>query len=156
MTPAINFLKKKKLPFEVHQYKHDPKAESYGMEAVEKLGLDPAHVYKTLVTELDSGELVVAIIRVDQKLDLKQVAKACKAKKAQMAPADKVMRSTGYVLGGVSPIGQKRALRTLIDIQAEPLEHMHVSAGRRGLEVSLAPAVLQQVTRAEFADVARS
>ena len=155
MTPAINFLKKQKQVFDVLQYEHDTNAESFGMEAVEKLNLDPASVFKTLVVELDNGDLAVAVVPVAQKLNLKLMAKACNAKKAQMAEAQKVTRVTGYVLGGVSPLGQKRALKTVIDRQADILSQMHVSAGRRGLEVCLSPQTLKQLCRGSFADIAR-
>lgn len=155
MTPAINFLKKQKQPFTVLQYEHDPNAQSFGMEAVEKLNLDPASVFKTLVVELDTGALAVAVVPVAQKLNLKLMAKACGAKKAQMAEAQKVTRVTGYVLGGVSPLGQKRALKTVIARQAEALDQVHVSAGRRGLEVCLSPENLSQLCRGHFADIAR-
>ncbi len=154
MTPAIDLLKKKKVDHKVHSFEHDASAASFGLEAAEKLGLDPQQVFKTLVAELDSGKLVVAIVPVTHKLNLKALAKAMKAKKAAMAEAGKVERSSGYVLGGVSPLGQKRALPTCIDDSAQQFDSIYVSAGKRGLEVELAPADLASLTRATFASVA--
>lgn len=153
MTPAIVLLQKKKVPHQVHEYEHDPNHASYGLEAAEKLGVDPAIVFKTLVAELDNGKLVVAIIPVAEKLNLKSLAKAAGAKKAQMADPDKVARSSGYVMGGVSPLGQKKALPTILHQSAEPLDMIHVSAGRRGLEVGLAPTDLLMLTRGKFAAI---
>ena len=118
MTPAVLLLKKLKVPHQVLEYQHDPHAESYGLEAATKLGLAPAHVFKTLVAALDGKELVTAIVPVDQLLNMKQLAKAAGAKKAAMAAAADVERSSGYVLGGVSPLGQKKLLRTFIDQSA--------------------------------------
>ena len=129
MTPAVTFAKKLKLDFELLEYQHDANAASFGLEAVEKLGLDEKSVFKTLVAELDTGELVVAIVPVSVNLNLKQLAKAAKAKKAKMAEPAKVERTTGYVLGGVSPLGQKKRLKTFIDTSAENLTTIYVSAG---------------------------
>ncbi|QJR79512.1 Cys-tRNA(Pro) deacylase [Alteromonas pelagimontana] len=151
MTPAINLLKKRKLPFNVHKYEHDPDATSYGLEAANKLALPYAQVFKTLVVELDNKELAVAILPVDKRLNLKSMAKACGSKKAAMAAPDDVARSTGYVLGGVSPLGQKKALITRLDSSAELLSVIFVSAGRRGLEVSLSPQDMLALTRGKFA-----
>ena len=152
MTPAINAAKKAKIPFTVHEYTHDPTCASYGLEAAEKLGIDPALVFKTLVADL-GGELVVAIIPVEAMLSLKLLARACGAKKAAMADKTLVERTTGYVLGGVSPLGQKKRLRTLLDSTAENLPAIHVSAGRRGLEIELAPRDLLGMTGGMFADL---
>src|SRR5699024_7425022 len=151
MTPAINLAKKHKIAFTIHEYTHDPSNTSYGLEAVEKLGLQPEHVFKTLVAKLDSGDLVVAVIPVAERLNLKLLAKAAKAKKAHMAEPAEVERATGYVLGGVSPLGQKKRLKTFVHVAAESLDTLHVSAGRRGLEIELAPADLVQLTAAWFA-----
>jgi len=152
MTPAINAAKKAKISFTVHEYEHDPACASYGLEAAEKLQLDPARVFKTLVADL-GGELVVAVIPVESMLGLKNLAKAAGSKKAAMADKALVERTTGYVLGGVSPLGQKKRLRTFIDSSAREQTTIHVSAGRRGLEIELAPQDLAQMTRAEFADL---
>ena len=135
----------------VHAYEHDPGAPSYGLEAAQKLGLDAAQVFKTLVVALDGKELVVGVIPVDQQLNLKALAQAAGAKKAAMADPMEVQRATGYVLGGVSPLGQKRRLRTFIDASAQSLASLYVSAGRRGLEIELAPADLALLTGARFA-----
>ena len=153
MTPAIDLVRKQGIAHSLHEYPHDPKSESYGTEAAEKLGLDPDQVFKTLVAETDTGELVVAIVPVSGSLNLKQLAKAARAKKAAMADKQKVQRTTGYVLGGVSPLGQKKALRTVIDESAQAFDSIHVSAGRRGLEIELAPADLADLTRASFAPI---
>ena len=152
MTPAINAAKKAKIPFTVHEYEHDPNCASYGLEAAEKLSIDPARVFKTLVADL-GGELVVAIIPVEAMLGLKHLAKAAGAKKAAMADKALVERTTGYVLGGVSPLGQKKRLRTFIDSSAQTHPSIHVSAGRRGLEIELSPENLAGLTSAAFADL---
>ena len=152
MTPAINAAKRANVAFSTLSYAHDPQTASYGLEAAQKLNIDPQSVYKTLVTDCD-GQLVVAIIPVAEKLSLKQVAKAAKAKKASMADPALVAKKTGYVMGGVSPLGQKSRLTTIIANQAQTLMTMHVSAGKRGLEIALAPQSLQQLTQATFADI---
>jgi Cys-tRNA(Pro)/Cys-tRNA(Cys) deacylase len=140
------------VPFAVHTYKHDPKHESYGLEAAERLDLDPATVFKTLVAQIDA-KLVVAIVPVERQLDLKALATALKAKKAQMAPVPDAERATGYVAGGISPLGQKKQLATVIDESAMEHAKVHVSGGRRGLEVELAPQDLQRLTRATTAAI---
>lgn len=150
MTPAINFAKKHRIDYQVHAYEHDPNAPSYGLEAAEKLGLDPARVFKTLVVELDGKELAVAVLPVNAKLDLKQFAKALGAKKAAMAEPRAVERTTGYVLGGVSPLGQKKPLKTLLDESAKQYPTIFVSAGRRGLDIELKPDDLMRLTQGGF------
>ena len=152
MTPAINAAKKAKIPFKVHEYEHDPTCASYGLEAAEKLGIEPGLVFKTLVADL-GGELAVAVIPVESMLSLKLLARACGAKKAAMADKALVERTTGYVLGGVSPLGQKKRLRTILDSTAENLAAIHVSAGRRGLEIEIAPRDLLALTRGMFAEL---
>ena len=119
MTPAIKLAEKSGIPFKVHSYVHDANAVSYGLEAAEKLAVDPTRVFKTLVVSTDKDELLVAVIPVAEKLSMKQIAKVAAAKKAMMAEQTKVERSTGYVLGGVSPIGQKKRLKTYIDDSAQ-------------------------------------
>lgn len=153
MTPAINAAKKAKIPYTVHQYVHDPAAGSYGKEAAEKLGLDEARVFKTLVVELDNGNLAVGIIPVSAMLSMKLMAKAAGAKKAAMADKAAVERATGYVLGGVSPLGQKKRLPTFIDSSATDFPTIFVSAGRRGLDIELKPADLAGLTSAKFAAI---
>lgn len=155
MTPAINLAKKKKISHTIHQYDHDPRAESFGLEAAEALGQDPASVYKTLLFCLN-GEpknLAVAVIPVDQKLNLKQAAKAAGAKKAEMANPEIAQKTTGYVVGGISPLGQKKALPTFIHQSAELRETVCVSAGKRGLEIELTPQDLATLTRAQFVEL---
>jgi len=151
MTPAINILKKKKISHQVHSYSHDGDHPSYGLEAAEKLGLNPEQVFKTLVAELGDGSLVVAIIPVNQMLSMKLLAKAAGAKKAAMADKGKVEKTTGYVLGGVSPLGQKKQLQTFVDTTAGSFATIHVSAGKRGLEIELSPNDLLKLTRGSLA-----
>ncbi|MBR9728479.1 Cys-tRNA(Pro) deacylase [Shewanella intestini] len=153
MTPAIIAAKRSKIAFTIHEYQHDTQAQSYGLEAAEKLGVNPQQVFKTLVVKTDTQQLVVAIVPVSSSLNLKRIAKAVGVKKVQMAEPAQVERTTGYVLGGVSPLGQKKRLTTVIDDSAEPFATMHVSAGRRGLEIELAPQDLATLTQAKFAPI---
>lgn len=155
MTPALDLLKKVRAEHRIHSYEHDPKAASYGLEAAEKLGLNPQQVFKTLLASTEKGELLVAVVPVVGTLDLKALAHAAGAKKVEMADPAAAQRSTGYLLGGISPLGQKKRLRTFIDQSAEAFATIYVSAGRRGLEVELAPAVLAEHTKAVFAPVGR-
>lgn len=155
MTPALELLKKVRAEHRIHSYEHDPKAASYGLEAAEKLGLDPKRVFKTLLASSEKGELLVAVVPVVGSLDLKALAQAAGVKKCEMADPAAAQRSTGYLLGGISPLGQKKRLRTFIDQSAEAQETIHVSAGRRGLEVELAAAVLAEHTQGKFADIGR-
>ena len=126
------------------------------LEAAEKLGLDPAQVFKTLLASSEKGELLVAVVPVVGSLDLKALAQAAGVKKAEMADPAAAQRATGYLLGGISPLGQKKRLRTFIDNSAQPFASIFVSAGRRGLEVELAAAVLAEHTQARFADIGRA
>ncbi|ARN65218.1 Cys-tRNA(Pro) deacylase [Vibrio vulnificus] len=155
MTPAINLAKKKKVPHTIHEYQHDPRATSYGLEAAEVLGQDPKKVFKTLLFCLngEAKNLAVAIIPVDQKLNLKLAAKAANGKKADMADPEIAQKTTGYVMGGISPLGQKKALPTFLHISAEQQETICVSAGKRGLEIELAPKDLLMLTRGHFAEL---
>lgn len=153
MTPAITLLKKNKVVFEVLQYNHDSRAESYGTEAAEKLSLDANDVFKTLVVSDESGKLAVAIVPVSTRLSEKKLAKALTVKKIVMANAEQVMSSTGYVLGGVSPLGQKKRLRTVIHQSAKDKKRVYVSAGKRGVEVALAPNALANLVNGAFADI---
>ncbi|MBT2971371.1 MAG: aminoacyl-tRNA deacylase [gamma proteobacterium symbiont of Ctena orbiculata] len=155
MTPAINAAKKAGIEFRIHSYEHDSKHPSYGMEAAEKLGIPPQRVFKTLVVSLDGRELAVAVVPVSTQLDLKAFAKAAKVKKAAMADARQVERSTGYVVGGVSPLGQKKRLLTLIDRSAADLPTLFVSAGRRGLEIELLAEDLAGLLDAQFIAIAK-
>ena len=149
MTPAIQALEKAGISFEILTYEHDPRSEAYGLEAAEILGLDPHTVFKTLLTELEPKGLAVAIIPVASRLNLKAVANALSAKRARMANPRDAERATGYVLGGISPFGQKKRLPTLVDENALTLHSLHVSAGRRGLEVRLAVKDLLTITNAQ-------
>lgn len=155
MTPAINAAKKAKVDYQVLEYSHDPAAESYGEEAAELLGLNPGEVFKTLLVSLSGHKspLAVAVLPVSHKLSLKAIAKALGAKKADMADPKVAERTTGYIVGGISPLGQKKALPTVVDSSAEALTKMHVSAGRRGLEIALAPSDLVKLTRGQFGPI---
>ncbi|MBB1278487.1 Cys-tRNA(Pro) deacylase [Pseudoalteromonas sp. SR43-3] len=153
MTPAIELLKKQKIPFEVLSYEHDAGNSQYGLEAVEKLNLDSAQVYKTLVLETNERQLIVAVTPVSQQVNLKQLAKLCGAKKVAMAAPQKVQASTGYILGGVSPLGQKKRLATFIHSSASLFDTIYVSAGKRGLEIALSPTNLAALTSAKFGDL---
>ncbi len=158
MTPALRLLDKLAITHQKLSYEHDANAPSFGMEAVEKLGLDANCVFKTLVVATDKNMLAVIVVPVGCQMNLKKAAKALSAqgintKKVQMADKARVQTVTGYVLGGVSPIAQKRALPTVIDISAKDLPTMYVSAGRRGLEVGMAPKDLAKLTKAHFCDV---
>lgn len=153
MTPGINAAKKHKIMHKVHEYNHDHSTESYGLEAAEKMGVAQERVFKTLVVSLDSNELAVAVIPVSSRLSMKLIAKAACAKKAVMADKSDVERSTGYVLGGVSPLGQKKRLKTIIDSSAKIFSTIFVSAGRRGLEIELNPDDLSKLTHATIAKI---
>jgi Cys-tRNA(Pro)/Cys-tRNA(Cys) deacylase len=155
LTPAINSAKKAKIEFVVHQYEHDSSHLSYGLEAAEKLAVGPERVFKTLVVKLDASQLVVAILPVNSMLSMKSVAKACGGRKAEMADKVEVQRSTGYVLGGVSPLGQKKSLKTVIDNSAHQYATIYVSGGRRGLEIELKALDLQTLTLALFAPISQ-
>jgi Cys-tRNA(Pro)/Cys-tRNA(Cys) deacylase len=147
-TPAIVAAERAGIAFTVHEYAHDPKAPSYGLEAAEKLGIDPARVFKTLVADVD-GTLTVAIVPVEAQLDLRALGK-----RAAMADLKLAERTTGYVSGGISPLGQRKRLPTLLDSSALGFETIHVSAGRRGLEIELAPADLLTLTGGKTAAIA--
>ncbi len=155
MTPAVQAAQKAGISFRLHEYDHDPGADSYGDEAAAKLGVDPDRVFKTIVAAGDDGRLAVAVLPVSSRLDLKRFAKILGARKEAMADKKEVERATGYVLGGVSPLGQKKRLRTVIDDSAERHDTLYVSAGRRGLQMELAPRDLAALTGAGFEAVAR-
>lgn len=151
MTPAVLTARKAAIPHRLHEYRHDPGSDSWGTEAADKLGLAPERVFKTLVASVDNRELVVAVVPVSAMLGMKQLARAAAGKKAAMADKARVRRSTGYLLGGVSPLGQKTPLRTFIDASARDFDTIHVSGGRRGLEIELSPADLARLTHGTFA-----
>jgi len=152
-TPATALLAKRKVPYTLHSYDHDPRHESFGLEAAEALGLDPSRVFKTLVAEVD-GALAVGVVPVTGQLDLKALAAALKGKKARMAEVTAAERATGYVAGGISPLGQKKRLPVVIDASATAFDTVFCSAGRRGLEVELAPSALAELTGAVVAPIA--
>lgn len=153
MTPGINQAKKYKVSHTIHEYTHDESSESYGLEAADKMGVSQEVVFKTLVVTLDNKELVVGIIPVSSMLSMKLIAKALGAKKASMADKFDVERSTGYILGGVSPLGQKKRLKTIVDSSANNYPSIYVSAGRRGLEIELSPTDLIKLTNGNFAEI---
>jgi Cys-tRNA(Pro)/Cys-tRNA(Cys) deacylase len=150
MTPAVLLLKRMNITHETHAYAHDHAQRSYGLEAAEKLGVKAERVFKTLVVELDRKELAVAILPVTATLSMKLVARSAGARKAKLADRAQVERTTGYVIGGVSPLGQKKRLRTLIDVTAQDWPTICVSAGRRGLEIELSPAELARLLAGRF------
>jgi Cys-tRNA(Pro)/Cys-tRNA(Cys) deacylase len=148
MTPAVVAAQRAGIPFTLHEYEHDPSASSYGLEAADKTGVSPARVFKTLVVAQD-GKLSVAIVPVAAQLDLRAFGK-----RAALADRAAAERATGYVLGGISPLGQRKRLPTVVDESALGHETVFVSAGRRGLELELAPADLVTLTDARVAAVA--
>lgn len=153
-TPATVALTRAGVEFTTHAYEHDPAATNYGLEAAGALDLDPARVFKTLFADVD-GRLVVGIVPVSGQLDLKALAAAVGGKKAAMADPAAAERATGYVVGGISPVGQKRAHPTVLDESALQFETVYVSGGRRGLDIGLAPQDLVAVTGARIAPIAR-
>ncbi|CAM5568750.1 Cys-tRNA(Pro) deacylase [Streptomyces pilosus] len=153
-TPATVALTAAGVPFTVHSYDHDPSHPSYGEEAVEAMGVAPERVFKTLVADVD-GALTVAVVPVAGQLDLKALASAAGGKRAAMADPALAERTTGYVRGGISPLGQRKRLPTVLDESATRHETICVSAGRRGLEVELSPADLTGLTSAVLAPIGR-
>jgi Cys-tRNA(Pro)/Cys-tRNA(Cys) deacylase len=153
-TPATVALTRAGVGFTLRAYEHDPRTASYGLEAAAALGLDPARVFKTLMATLD-GRLCVGIVPVSGQLDLKALARALGGSKAAMAEVGAAERATGYVAGGISPVGQKRAHPTVLDQSALAHPTVFVSAGRRGLDLEIAPADLVRVTGAVTASIAR-
>lgn len=153
-TPATDALRAAGVAFTLRAYEHDPRATSYGLEAAEALGVDPDRVFKTLMVEAD-GALAVVVVPVSCTVDLKAAAAALGAKRAQMADPAAAQRATGYVLGGISPLGQKRRHRTIIDETAELWDTVLVSGGRRGLDLELSPQDLIDLTVGIVAAVGR-
>ncbi|RXJ96703.1 Cys-tRNA(Pro) deacylase [Arcobacter sp. AHV-9/2010] len=149
MTPAINLLKKNKCDFKIHKYEHNPACTNFGDEAVEKLRLDANQVYKTLLVELTPKELVVCVVPVSKQLSLKALADIFGVKKAQMAQKDEAQKVTGYLLGGISPLGQKKLLRTVLDESINDFKTIFISGGKRGLDIELNPKDLEVILKAK-------
>lgn len=152
-TPATALLTKQKITHKLHSYTHDPRHDSYGLEAAEALGVPPERVFKTLLAEVD-GALVVGIVPVTAQLDLKALASAVGGKRAKLAEVAAAERATGYVAGGISPLGQRKRLPTVLDASAETFDTLFCSAGRRGLEMELAPTDLTRLLNAKLAPIA--
>lgn len=155
MTPAVKVLEKAGVAFTLAEYDHDPRSPAYGEEAARALGLSPEAVFKTLLARLDDGRLVMAMVPVSAQLDLKALARAAGSRKASLADPAEAERATGYVVGGISPLGQRKRLPAFLDASAERLATLHVSGGRRGLEICLAPDDLARLTGACLAALAR-
>jgi Cys-tRNA(Pro)/Cys-tRNA(Cys) deacylase len=150
ITRAVEAAKAAGIAFRLLEYDYDPSAEAIGLQAAAALGRDPGQVFKTLVAALDTGELVCALVPSDARLDVKALAAAAGAKRAELADPAKAERSSGYVVGGISPLGQRKRLRTFIDGSAEVLEEMVVNGGRRGLQLALSPRDLATAMDAAF------
>jgi len=153
-TPATVVLERAGVPFTRHTYRHEPGAASYGLEAAEALELDPAAVFKTLLAEVD-GRLVVAVVPVTGQLDLKALAAALGGKRAQLAEPAAAERATGYVVGGISPLGQRKRLPSVLDESALALQTLYVSGGKRGFDLGLAPRDLVDLLDAVVAPIGR-
>ena len=151
-TPATVAVAKANVEHRIHEYQHDPAAPSYGLEAAEQLGVDPAGVFKTLVAEVD-GRLAVAVVPVAARLDLKALAAAAGGRKAVMAEAADAERATGYVVGGISPLGHRKRLPVFLDASMQDRPTVLVSAGRRGLELELSPTDLARLSSGRFAEL---
>ena len=153
MTPATKAAKKAGIEFKLHEYQHDAQASSYGEEAATLLGVEPNRVFKTLLVATNENKLAVAIVPVSHQLNLKAVAKALKVKKVAMAKPHDAENATGYILGGISPLGQKKRLNFIIDSSSLESQTVFVSGGRRGLEIELSPMDLIQLCNAKTADI---
>ena len=153
-TPATVALSRAGVPFTEHPSQHDPSASSYGLEAADRLALDPAQVFKTLLAAVD-GRLVVGVVPVSGQLDLKALAAALGGKRAELAAPADAERATGYVVGGISPVGQRRPHPTVVDESASTFDTVYVSGGRRGLDIGLSPTDLVRVTGAVLAPIRR-
>jgi Cys-tRNA(Pro)/Cys-tRNA(Cys) deacylase len=154
-TPATALLTNLQVPFSLHPYEHDPRSQAFGEEAAQLLGVDPERIFKTLIADVE-GALVCAVVPVAGKLDLKALAAAVGAKRASMAEPAAAARATGYVVGGISPLGQRSRLKVVVDASADGFDTVFVSAGKRGLQVELAPADLIRAASAQTAPIATS
>jgi Cys-tRNA(Pro)/Cys-tRNA(Cys) deacylase len=153
-TTATIALDRARIPYTLHEYSHDPRSGSYGLEASDALGVPPERVFKTLVAAVDGGTLAVGVVPVHRQLDLKALAAAVGGKKAVLAEVAAAERATGYVAGGISPLGQRKHLPTVLDASAEAFDTIYCSAGRRGLEIELSPGDLARLTAATLAPIA--
>ena len=152
MTPACKLLKSKKIEYSIHEYEHDANSKSFGLEAAEKLGLTVQEVFKTLMVT-DDQNYYVTVLPVEHQLSLKKAASALGCKKVKMAEPKIAERLTGYLVGGISPIGQKKKLKTVIDLSANQFDKIYISGGKRGLDIGINPSDLSQVLDAKFADL---
>lgn len=155
MTPAIRLLEAGRVAHQLHRYDHDPRAVSFGDEAAAKLGVTPDRMFKTLVAAVDGETLVMAILPVSAKLDLKKLAAVAGSKRAELAEPKSAEKATGYVVGGISPLGGRRLLPAYLDEAAVLFDTIFVSAGQRGLQIEIAPADLQAVTGATLTFLAK-
>lgn len=153
MTPAIKIAKRAKISFQAHEYLHQQSCTDYGAEVALNLAVDGHRIFKTIVVNLDNHQLAVAVLPVPEMLSLKSFAKVVGVKKAKLAEPAEVERATGYVLGGVSPLGQKKCLVTVIDTSASAFDTIYVSGGKRGLEIELAPQDLIQLVKGSLAPI---
>lgn len=153
MTPAVRLLKQQQVDFELLQYDHTPQNHHFGKETVEKLNLNPEVVYKTLLVDIGKKDFIVAILCVNKTLCLKRIAKIMGVKKAEMANKQKAQTVTGYLLGGISPFGQKKLLKTLLDDTAKQQPYIYLSGGKRGLEIKVNPQAVIQLLNAQYASI---
>jgi len=153
MTPAIALLEKQNITFSVHDFGHETGSLDYGQEAARKLAVAPDIIFKTLVAQLANERMVIALVPVSRKLDTKKLAASFAVKKAWMAERQAISRLTGYLPGAVSPLAQRRPLPTIIDVSAQALDVLYISAGKRGVDICLAPTDLARLTAGSFADI---
>lgn len=156
MTPAIKLLDQAGVPYQLHTYTHDASCTDYGMEAATKLQVEPQLIFKTLVVRNDTGTLALALVNVADRLDLKKLAQALHCKKADLADPAVAEKTTGYVVGGISPLGGRKVLPTLIDIRIEQLTSVYISSGKRGMQIELRRDDLVRLTNAQVVSIAVS